>query len=189
MAPESPTPLADLIGIPPWLHDLITAGLGSFGLNGLACGLLMFGAHGAHKYATAKARASQGVQNADDTTPPSPETGHPRTKPKRRPGTEHAARSSVSSLTRMALLTWTTGASPPACKRFAKPGLYRLVLRAEPPLVALGPQIAAASLGVIDADMKGPSAIGELPFDGAPCRHAGVVRKELLASIFWARQA
>jgi hypothetical protein len=44
-APESATPLADRTGIPAWILDLLTAGLGSIAANGLACCLMIFGAH------------------------------------------------------------------------------------------------------------------------------------------------
>lgn len=43
--PTSASPLADRIGIPAWLLDLITAALGSIAANGLACGLIAFAAH------------------------------------------------------------------------------------------------------------------------------------------------
>jgi hypothetical protein len=44
-APASPTPLADRLGMPAWLFDLVHSALGSLAANGLACGLLVFGAH------------------------------------------------------------------------------------------------------------------------------------------------
>jgi hypothetical protein len=44
-APESATPLADRTGIPAWILDLVTASLGSIAANGLACCLMIFGAH------------------------------------------------------------------------------------------------------------------------------------------------
>jgi hypothetical protein len=44
-APESATPLADRTGIPQWVLDLFGAGLGSIAANGLACCLMIFGAH------------------------------------------------------------------------------------------------------------------------------------------------
>jgi hypothetical protein len=44
-APDSPTPLADRTGIPAWIIDLLTSALGSISANGLACCLLIFGAH------------------------------------------------------------------------------------------------------------------------------------------------
>lgn len=43
--PASASPLADRIGIPAWLLDLLTAALGSMAANGLACGLIAFAAH------------------------------------------------------------------------------------------------------------------------------------------------
>lgn len=49
-APVSPTPLADRTGIPAWALDLLTASLGSLAANGLACCLMIFGAHhGVHR--------------------------------------------------------------------------------------------------------------------------------------------
>jgi hypothetical protein len=38
-APPSPTPLADRLGMPAWLLDLVHSALGSLAANGLACGL------------------------------------------------------------------------------------------------------------------------------------------------------
>jgi hypothetical protein len=43
--PQSPTPLADRLGIAAWIIDLLTSALGSVAANGLAAGLLIFGAH------------------------------------------------------------------------------------------------------------------------------------------------
>lgn len=43
--PASATPLADRLGMPAWLLDLLTAALGSIAANGLACGLIAFAAH------------------------------------------------------------------------------------------------------------------------------------------------
>jgi hypothetical protein len=40
------TPLADRLGIEPWKIDVLIAALGSIAINGLACGLMIFGAHG-----------------------------------------------------------------------------------------------------------------------------------------------
>ena len=42
----SATPLADRLGLPAWILDLLTAGLGSMAANGLGCGLIAFAAHG-----------------------------------------------------------------------------------------------------------------------------------------------
>ena len=44
--PPSATPLADRLGLPAWVLDLLTAGLGSMAANGLGCGLIAFAAHG-----------------------------------------------------------------------------------------------------------------------------------------------
>jgi hypothetical protein len=44
-APPSPSPLADRIGWPAWVLDLVMAALGSIAANGLACCLMVFGSH------------------------------------------------------------------------------------------------------------------------------------------------
>jgi hypothetical protein len=44
-APASATPLADRLGLPAWLLDLLTAALGSVAANGSAVGLIAFAAH------------------------------------------------------------------------------------------------------------------------------------------------
>jgi hypothetical protein len=44
-APESATPLADKIGVAAWIIDLVHSALGSVAANGLACCLIIFGAH------------------------------------------------------------------------------------------------------------------------------------------------
>ena len=44
-APPSPSPLADRIGWPAWVLDLVMAGLGSLSANGLACLMMVFGSH------------------------------------------------------------------------------------------------------------------------------------------------
>jgi hypothetical protein len=44
-SPASATPLADRLGWPAWVLDLLQSALGSIAANGLACGLLAFGAH------------------------------------------------------------------------------------------------------------------------------------------------
>ena len=44
-APPSPSPLADRIGWPAWVLDLVMAGLGSIAANGLACLMMVFGSH------------------------------------------------------------------------------------------------------------------------------------------------
>jgi hypothetical protein len=97
--PESPTPLADRLGMPPWLYDLIMAGLGSVGLNGLGCGLLIFGAHGAHQHAAAG--VAEGVQKpADAPRRQKLDTRRSSSKAKtnRNPVAEHAARFAVERL-------------------------------------------------------------------------------------------
>jgi hypothetical protein len=44
-SPPSASPLADRIGWPAWVLDLVMAGLGSIAANGLACCLMVFGSH------------------------------------------------------------------------------------------------------------------------------------------------
>ena len=44
-APPVPSPLADRIGWPAWVLDLVMAGLGSLSANGLACLMMVFGSH------------------------------------------------------------------------------------------------------------------------------------------------
>jgi hypothetical protein len=44
-APPSASPLADRIGWPAWVLDLVMAGLGSLSANGLACLMMVFGSH------------------------------------------------------------------------------------------------------------------------------------------------
>ena len=44
-APPSPSPFADRIGWSAWVLDLVIAALGSIAANGLACFLMVFGAH------------------------------------------------------------------------------------------------------------------------------------------------
>jgi hypothetical protein len=43
--PQSTTPFADRVGVAPWALDLLKSALGSVAANGLACCLLIFGAH------------------------------------------------------------------------------------------------------------------------------------------------
>ncbi len=45
IAPGRSTPLADRLGVAPWIIDLIAAGLLAVGANGLACVLIAWGAH------------------------------------------------------------------------------------------------------------------------------------------------
>jgi hypothetical protein len=49
--PTSATPLADRLGWPSWLLDLLQSALGSIAANGLACFLMVFGAHRPKKQA------------------------------------------------------------------------------------------------------------------------------------------
>ena len=65
-APPSPTPLAERLGVAAWLLDLVHSGLGSLAANGLACGLLVFGAHQPTK------RRSGRAEKADQKTASEP---------------------------------------------------------------------------------------------------------------------
>jgi hypothetical protein len=67
-APPSPTPLADRLGVPAWLLDLVHSALGSLAANGLACGLLVFGAH------QPSSRRAGRAKNEEQTTAPEPLT-------------------------------------------------------------------------------------------------------------------
>src|SRR5262245_58844797 len=67
-APPSPTPLADRLGMPAWLLDLVHSALGSLAANGLACGLLVF--FGAHQPTR---RRSGRAENTDEKTAPEPQ--------------------------------------------------------------------------------------------------------------------
>jgi hypothetical protein len=49
--PTSATPLADRLGWPAWILDLLQSALGSIAANGLACFLMVFGAHRPQKQA------------------------------------------------------------------------------------------------------------------------------------------
>jgi hypothetical protein len=82
--PESPTPLADRLGVPAWIIDLLTSALGSIAANGLACCLLIFGAHHV-------------ARRVEIVSPISP-IGNP--SPKRKPATvkDHAARFALECL-------------------------------------------------------------------------------------------
>lgn len=65
--PPSSTPLADRMGIEPWLRDLIAASLGSIAANGLACCLLEFGAHHPRRWEAIVEEKAKAVP-ADGTT-------------------------------------------------------------------------------------------------------------------------
>jgi hypothetical protein len=62
----SPTPLADRLGVAGWLLDLVHSALGSLAANGLACGLLIFGAH------QPPSRRASRAENADRKAAPGP---------------------------------------------------------------------------------------------------------------------
>jgi hypothetical protein len=72
-APSSASPLADRIGWPAWVLDLVMAGLGSIAANGLACCLMVFGSH------------RKAAESADVTSPqsefPAPETASEPSRP------------------------------------------------------------------------------------------------------------
>jgi hypothetical protein len=68
-APPSASPLADRIGWPAWVLDLVMAGLGSIAANGLACALMVFGSH----------RKAAPVVIIDASQPEAPESPAPET--------------------------------------------------------------------------------------------------------------
>jgi hypothetical protein len=65
-AGRSATPLADRLGVEPWLIDLVTAALGAMGANGLAACLLVFGAHAGPAPRTTIAREARKDSKAVD---------------------------------------------------------------------------------------------------------------------------
>lgn len=77
-AGRSPAPLADRLGIAPWLLDLIAAGLMTVGANGLAVILIAWGAHGpvthvtpnvTHEGANARKMGPEAGENVTDSRP------------------------------------------------------------------------------------------------------------------------
>jgi hypothetical protein len=68
--PPSATPLADRLGLPAWLVDLIYSALGSMAANGLACGLIAFAAY--HRPRETKEPASAEPAPLQATPPPEP---------------------------------------------------------------------------------------------------------------------
>jgi len=77
----SGTPLADRLGIDPATLDMMIAGFGTFGANGLAACLIAFAAHGRRRYyvaATASAQETEQflTQAASNREPPSEEADH-----------------------------------------------------------------------------------------------------------------
>ena len=60
----SGTPLADRLGMAPWVLDLLVAGLGSLSANGLGCLLLAFAAHGP-AFAPTPTNATRRPQNSE----------------------------------------------------------------------------------------------------------------------------
>jgi hypothetical protein len=86
--PESPTPTADTIGMSPWAYNLMLAGLGVLGLNGLACCLTAYAFHHPRHH-TEKPRMLDRLiarlkrRERDDTTePPAREMIAPAPPPK-----------------------------------------------------------------------------------------------------------
>lgn len=75
--PPSATPLADRLGCPPWVLDLMVAALLSVGANGLAGTLIAFGAHGS---GTASGTARSGSAVPERSEPP---PGRKRTRSER----------------------------------------------------------------------------------------------------------
>ena len=100
-APASATPLADRLGVSAWLLDLVHSALGSLAANGLACGLLVFGAHQPNKRGGGRQQLTdmQAVEPIviEDTLPISPSdvmTVHTRVISKQK----HAAQFAVERL-------------------------------------------------------------------------------------------
>jgi hypothetical protein len=67
--PASAAPLADRLGWEPWVLDLVVAALGSVAANGLACFLIVYGAH--HQ---AETHSQAGAHPADHTGTAEPQT-------------------------------------------------------------------------------------------------------------------
>jgi hypothetical protein len=65
-APVSASPLADRLGWPAWVLDLVIAALGSIAANGLACCLLVFASHGPRANLSANLR--KGDEGDEATT-------------------------------------------------------------------------------------------------------------------------
>jgi hypothetical protein len=79
-APQSATPLADRLGIPAWIIDLLTSVLGSIAANGLAAGLLIFGTH--HRTHRVEVVTPLPVEPISEPIVPVIEKLPPRAKPK-----------------------------------------------------------------------------------------------------------
>jgi hypothetical protein len=98
-ASESATPLADRTGIPAWILDLVTACLGSIAANGLACGLIIFGAHhSSRRVEVVMPKTMPIVATAEPTEPsriPDPQSGEVPRIPTVK---EHAARFAVECM-------------------------------------------------------------------------------------------
>lgn len=63
--PLSATPLAERIGLPAWLIDVIAAGLAAFAANGLGVGLIAFAAHPAPAARKVETQARPGIPDAE----------------------------------------------------------------------------------------------------------------------------
>jgi hypothetical protein len=72
-APPSPSPLADRIGWPAWVLDLVMAGLGSLSANGLACLMMVFGSHRKTELAEAAGTPSEAPELPAPETPFEPQ--------------------------------------------------------------------------------------------------------------------
>jgi hypothetical protein len=93
-APASPSALADRLNVSPWVVDLVAAALGSIAANGLACGLLVFGAH------RRQPETSQEAQIILPAVAPAQALPAPVKAPRKAPKRikEHAARFAVERL-------------------------------------------------------------------------------------------
>ena len=95
-APRSAAPLADRLGWPAWVLDLVVAALGSIAANGLACFLIVFGAH--RKHAPIEQRRAEDPPHAERARPePAPATR----KPARNKETELARQAKAFALARL----------------------------------------------------------------------------------------
>jgi hypothetical protein len=93
--PPSATPLADRLGLPPWLLDLFHSALGSVAANGLAFLLIAFGAH--------RARPVVEIIEPVREAAPTPQEPHRKTQRKvakrlPSPAKDHAARFGMARL-------------------------------------------------------------------------------------------
>jgi hypothetical protein len=83
--PASATPLADRLGWPAWLLDLLQSALGSIAANGLACFLMVFGAHRPRKQAE-HTEVQEPVRSEIEVEPPDAKPSRTRRSKSSAPG-------------------------------------------------------------------------------------------------------